>query len=348
MARMKPIRKVRDGVAPEVFQSPEGITTAQAKAARVVVMIGFVLILPIAATLSAVRRPGVFSLEGASTPHGYTWSLLLFLVPLAVLGVWFQRRKDLKLQRRALWRATPILASLGFSLDFLFGSKILRFDNLQATLGILVPVLGGQDVPVEEFVFYLSGFLVVLLTYLWCDEAWLARYNEVDYSAGVARVHRLVHFHWPSLVVGVAIWGLAIIYRLAVVKAAGFPLYFTFLLAVSIIPSMGFFHSVCPYINWRGFSFTLLLMLLVSVVWEVTLALPYQWWGYREEAMLGVPIGAWSSLPLEAVLVWVAVTYTSVIIYEVIKIWQASGESARSAFLAIGKPQDRSGEVRRL
>ena len=37
---------------------------------------------------------------------------------------------------------------------------------------------------------------------------------------------------------------------------------------------------------------------------------------------MGLNIGAWFGLPVEAVCVWLAVTFTTVITYEVIKIWQ--------------------------
>ena len=47
--------------------------------------------------------------------------------------------------------------------------------------------------------------------------------------------------------------------------------------------------------------------------WEATLAVPYGWWGYHPRAMIGLDIGAWSNLPVEAVCVWLAVTYTTVI-----------------------------------
>ena len=65
---------------------------------------------------------------------------------------------------------------------------------------------------------------------------------------------------------------------------------------------------------------------------SVTLALPYGWWRYREEAMMGKYIGAWSNLPIEAPCVWFAVTFTTVIVYEVIKIWKALGRRAKEAF----------------
>ena len=118
----------------------------------------------------------------------------------------------------------------------------------------------------------------------------------------------------------------------------GFPWYFTYLTAVSIVPSAGFFHTAQPFINWRAFSFTFFLILLISLLWEVTLAMPYGWWGYRPATMMGLTIGAWRGLPFEAVCVWLAVSFTTVIIYEVIKIWQALGTGALEAFFGLKQP----------
>jgi hypothetical protein len=42
-------------------------------------------------------------------------------------------------------------------------------------------------------------------------------------------------------------------------------------------------------------------------------------------------------LPIEAVGVWLAVSFTAVITYEVIKIWQALGTSALEAFFGVRK-----------
>ena len=69
----------------------------------------------------------------------------------------------------------------------------------------------------------------------------------------------------------------------------------------------------------------------------MTLALPYGWWEYRSNILIGLQIGAWSGLPIEAVCVWLAVTFTTVITYEVIKIWKALGTRALEAFFGIGK-----------
>ncbi len=107
----------------------------------------------------------------------------------------------------------------------------------------------------------------------------------------------------------------------------GFPWYFTYLLIGAVIPSVGFFASTRDAINWRAFSLTFFFLLLISLIWDATLAAPYGWWGYKPDAMIGIFIGGWSGLPLEAVLVWLAVTITTVVIFEVVKLWQASGKS---------------------
>lgn len=117
----------------------------------------------------------------------------------------------------------------------------------------------------------------------------------------------------------------------------GFPWYFTYLVLASIVPSAGFFRTAQPFINWRAFGFTFFFILLVSLLWETTLGGPYGWWGYRPPAMIGLNIGAWSNLPAEAVCVWLAVSYTTVITYEVIKIWKALGTKALEAFFGIRK-----------
>jgi len=77
------------------------------------------------------------------------------------------------------------------------------------------------------------------------------------------------------------------------------------------------------------------MILLISMFWEATLAVPYGWWGYQPQQMMGLFIGVWANLPIEAVLVWIAVTYGTMIVYEIVKIWQASGKTARQAFLGI-------------
>ena len=48
---------------------------------------------------------------------------------------------------------------------------------------------------------------------------------------------------------------------------------------------------------------------------------------------MGLSIGAWSGLPIEAVFVWIAVTYVTTIVFEVMKLWSACRKTIREAFL---------------
>jgi hypothetical protein len=73
--------------------------------------------------------------------------------------------------------------------------------------------------------------------------------------------------------------------------------------------------------------------LTTSLLWEATLGVPYGWWDYQPSQMMGIFIVAWNRLPVEAVFVWIAVSFQTVIVYEVVRRWQSSGKRARSAFL---------------
>ena len=88
-----------------------------------------------------------------------------------------------------------------------------------------------------------------------------------------------------------------------------------------------------PVINWRALSLTLFFILLMSLMWEATLGIPYGWWGFQDAAMIGVRITAWNGLPIEEVCLWVAVTYATVIVYEIVRRWQASRKNFGRALI---------------
>ncbi|MGD0514353.1 MAG: hypothetical protein ABSA29_13725 [Terriglobales bacterium] len=290
--------------------------------------------LPAAITLLTVRSPGTLQVSAANpTPHGYTWSLLLFIVPIVVIGGWFVPAEGVEIPRRAFWRAIGILVPLGCALDFFFAHWFFDFPNVGATLGIGAPALGAP-VPVEEYIFYFTGFLCVLLLYVWLDEFWLAAYNVPDYAGESRKIFRLLQFHPTSAIVGVLLIVMAVVYKKMFSPVPdGFPGYFTVLVLAAFVPSMGFFPTARPFINWRAFGLTLFIIALVSLLWEATLAVPYQWWGFRPAQMMGLFIGAWAGLPIEEVGLWIAVTYATVILFEIFKLWQASGKKAKHAFL---------------
>jgi hypothetical protein len=279
------------------------------------------IVIPAGITLHSVRAPATLTMTSTNpTPHGYTWSLLLFIVPIAVIGGWFLPQERLHVPRRAFALTLALLVPVGFALDFFFANRFFTYRNFGATLGVPAPAIGGV-IPVEEYVFYFTGFLAVLLLYVWIGEYWLAAYAVPDPRAEAQKIRRLLGFHPASLVVGVALIAAAILYKRHFSPfPAGLPGYFIALAAGSTVPSIALFPAARNFIHWRALSLTLFMILLISLLWEATLAVPYGWWGFRPEQMIGIFISAWDRLPIEEVLVWISVTYTTAIVYEVLKI----------------------------
>jgi len=283
---------------------------------------------PAGITLHTVRSPGTLQVTSQDpSPYGYTWSLLLFIVPILVIAFWLVPDEGLTLPRKAFYWTLAILVPLGFGLDFFFAHKFFVFPNKGATLGIGAPALGGP-VPVEEYVFYLTGFMAVLLLYLWSREYWLAAYTVQPGPDAARKLSDLFAFHPESLILAAVLIAAAVIYKkFFSADPEGFPGYFTVLVGIGLAPSASFFPVARPLINWRAFSLTFFFILLVSLLWEATVAVPYGWWGYQSKQMMGLFIGAWSNLPIEAVCVWIAVTYATTIVFEVINLWQVSRSS---------------------
>jgi hypothetical protein len=301
-----------------------------------VAMLGMV-ILPAALTLHTVHSSALAGNPSpGATPYGYTVSLLLFVVPSLAIALWFLPAEGLTIPRRAFAWSVALLFPVGASLDFFFARYFFVFPNVAATLGVKAPALGG-GVPAEEYVFYLGGFVTVLLLYIWLDEYWLAAYTVPALAEERITFDRLLRLHPTSLVLAAVLIAAALLYQRLVVKMPGqFPGYFIFLALTALLPSSVLLPAARPVINWRALSLTMFMLLLTSLLWEVTLAVPYGWWNFRDEQMLGIRITAWSYLPVEEIYVWIAVTYSSVIVYEIAKRWNASGKSMRHAFL--GKP----------
>src|SRR5262249_46352347 len=117
-----------------------------------------------------------------------------------------------------------------------------------------------------------------------------------------------------SVILGVVLIAAAIVYRKFVSAASeGFPWYFTYLVCASLIPSAGFFYTAQQFINWRAFSFTFFLLLLISLLWEVTLALPIGGWDYGGNTLVGLQSGPCSVLPFKAFWFCLAWTFTTFI-----------------------------------
>lgn len=299
---------------------------------RTILFMQAMMVIPAAIALSTVVdvRPMVSPALNPS-PYGYTWSLVFFIVPFAVLGVWFHRRvahrhggdaRAAAAERKSFWMTYLVLVSLGFILDGVFGAAFFAFPNPAATLGIQVPVVGGT-VPVEEFAFYATGFGAILLTYIWSDVYWLGEYRRR--VAGQGRPvawGQLVSVHRTSIVAGVLLFAMGFAWKKLGPHdwQAGFPGYYLFLLVCAILPNMVFFRAVRDVINWEAVNFTALLLLPISLLWEGVLAVPYGWWGYQPSQMVGIYVAALTGLPIEAMLLWLVIGYTGVTFYEVIRL----------------------------
>jgi hypothetical protein len=297
------------------------------------------IVAPAAITLHTVQlsalKPAIAT-NPYSSPYGYTVSTLLFIVPIVVIAFWFIPSEEVKIEKRSFWCTIALLFPIGAALDFFFARYFFVFPNAGATIGVKAPAL-GDPVPIEEYVFYLTGFLCILLLYIWFDQYWLAAYNIHGEAVERRQFQRLLKLHPESIILAVTLIAGAILYRHYLANdTVGFPGYFIFLSLTALVPSSALLPSARPVINWRAFSFTAFFILLISLLWEVTLAIPYGWWNFRNEQMLGVRITAWGALPIEEVCLWIAVTYATVLVYETIKCWQSSGKPLRHALF--GEP----------
>ena len=266
---------------------------------------------------------------------GYTLSLSLYVIPAARSSTWFfyesvaidwlnmQALSPARLHMDALPPRTH-WAPLGPGVR----GPVLDFPNQAATVQFYLPGFSFEDfrlhrtLPIEEFLFYLFGFVTILLVYIWANDDWVPVYGLPE-GGGVPVAAKRVP--WETVV---PLVGSAHTRRSGGVKKwladvedrAGFPLYLTFLVVAAVLPGMSLFHQVRTVVNWRAFGTTILWVLLTSLLWEATLASPYGWWRYNDCWMMGLNVNAWADLPVEAVLLWLVVTFTTVLVYEAVKI----------------------------
>ncbi len=295
--------------------------------ATIFVIAGIVAIAPIEKAPPSIY----FDAKGAS-PYGYTWSLALFVLPVLCLSWWFlTNRSRFDRNWKAFWLTVGVITPLWTVLDMLLALTFFTFENRDATLGINFPGYHCENgwalaIPIEEFIFYWTGSLVILLTYIWACEAWVPAYTQPpeEYEREADAITRATLIHWNYLAIGVVAFLLGWAYKVWGDHPwnHGFPGYWAFLLFIVVTPTAMFIRVVGRFINFRAFSFMLQLLLLVSLMWEVTLALPNEWWNYQREQMLGLMVKPWANLPAEAALLWLAAAFNNVVIYEVFKLFE--------------------------
>jgi hypothetical protein len=248
----------------------------------------------------------------------YTLSLLIWILPIIVLSIFFVIKRILTPEKIAALSITvTALAGVGCVLDLLFAHMFFTFPDSSMIIGFKI-----ADIPVEEFVFYITGFWFVLFLYVYGDEYWLKRYNVPDgrYVRYRTRLKRMLFLNTRGIVTGIFLIAAGCMVKLFL-NPGGLPIpgYFIFLVVLAYTPTILFYRVTRKFINWPAFIVSLLLTVLLSVIWEVTLAIPRGYWGYQNGAMLGIFIGVWNELPVEAVTVWVFCSLV-ILVYEFLKI----------------------------
>lgn len=317
----------------------------------ILVLICMVLVIafPAMLTLRTVHEPpGHAHPELNPSPYGYTVSLLLFLLPTLVLAyVHMQRVKPVHHRRALLW-SSGVIALVGFVLDTFFGYSFFVFKNVGATIGVRLPAWDWSTLgwvpaylPVEEFAFYLLGAVCTITLYLWANDEWLRDYDPDVHRERAKEVPKLIHISWGSVGLWAGLVALGFLLKRLGPEPAGFPGYYLFIMTLGFLPTFLFMRAVGPFVNWRAFGFAFALLVLVSLIWEATLGVPYDWWNYNDHAMLGIRITAWSALPIEAVLLWLVIAWDCVIAFEIFRMFFHMERSVGAALLG-ARPARRS------
>jgi len=136
------------------------------------------------------------------------------------------------------------------------------------------------------------------------------------------------------LAAGAVLFGMAWLIRRTVPSQSGaaFPGYFLFLLIASIVPSLFCSRVAFQFINWRALTVGWLFVLAISQFWEASLGVPYGWWAYEPDQIMGIFLKPHCDLPIEAVLVWTLGSWTTVILYETILTALYAGRKALHLF----------------
>ena len=264
----------------------------------------------------------------------YFTSLTLWGIPILYLSHVFSliTADGTGRRRRALLVTAGTIVGLGIVLDFVLGHLTLRFPGCSEPAGAspyvwCLPAVRGR-IPVEELLFYAMGPVAIVLVYACADELWLSKYNPRDNLLDL----KLIQLS-PGLLIVAAC---AAVTALILWRLNGtFPTYFVFISAGALLPAIFLYRTIGNLTNWPAFAVTTLYVILTSVIWEATLAIPRQWWGYEPSGMIGVTIAAWSRgdliFPVEAAAVWLFAPFASVLTYEFAKALTHHPRATREA-----------------
>ena len=312
-------------------------------------------------TVSNVQQPPLWTRPDYDLRLGYTYSLMILLLPLASLVWWYRLsvKHDHDGRLKTLVRASVVgVAASALVLvlfDAMFASLLFAFPDPNAVIGlyfpgyewagncstlwqIFRPSCYARTIPVEEIAFYVSGSAVLRGMYLWASEDFFVLYTmkPEEYDREARHVKRLLN--WNGWLVALVLGVLAFGFYLKQHHGGGYPAYLMLQALIIALPLVFLYTGVRGFMNTRALLLVLVLQILVSIIWEVTGALPYGWWGYKPAGMIGVHVPPWSDLPIEACLFWILVGWAATFAQEATKIKVRSHRSWRSILFGDSRP----------
>lgn len=264
------------------------------------------------------------------SPLGYSWSNLFWTLPAIALVLFLFLLKKPMGEKKAITISLVFLPILGFVLDIFFAGRFFTFENTASVWGIYIKgfdftMMGfSYDIPIEEFIFYITGFLFCLVMYLFSSNFWLKKYAVnpelilTEALSTLKKDQKIVPLIVCSIFIAI---GFILRFIFGTAESNLLPEYYLFLVIFGILPAALCYPDAKHIVNWQAFSLTTMTVLLISVIWEVTLGIPYGWWGYHPEPMIGLFIKPWSNLPIESVIVWFCVNFTTIFFYERVRLF---------------------------
>ena len=274
---------------------------------RVILVMVVVLLSAAFVSMSSIERSAepLYKSVPDWSPLGYTYSLALFGFPLVALILWFRkhRRKHAR-HGRAFWLTMGVFSVLWCAVDIFLANLFFRFPNAAAHIKPMFwGYMWGQgfthSIPYEEFAFYFGAISVILLLYLWSREEWYDALLAADpriTRSGPAAPHRSwictgarcsgAPRHSPPRCSTRSSGPMTTMRACRGTSCCSG--------AMAVIPTALLTRRISPFMNDRALLFTIMAVMLVSLLWEVTLALPNGWWNYRHEHMMGLFMKPWN------------------------------------------------------